>query len=236
LRRVRRAAARGFAASLLLASLAASAHPLGASSINRYLDFQYVGGGRFRVAYVLDFAEGPAYAEIDALDADHDGAVTQAEQRRYLSSRLPMLVSTCVVEIDGERVTPSIVASNVETPPGEGGLQTLRIVAELAVSGRAPSAGHEVDLHVRDDGFAAVPGWREIHADDGLAPDAAAVPASDGGMRAPTRVVDASFVFAARADGGGLQRAARRWPWLVFASALLGIVGIAVTTVRRRRS
>jgi hypothetical protein len=232
----RRAVACGFAASLLLGSSATSAHPLGASSINRYLDFQYVGGGRFRVAYVLDFAEGPAYAEIDALDADHDGAVTPTEQRRYLASRLPVLVSTCVVEIDGERAAPYVVASNIETPPGEGGLQTLRIVAELAVEGRAPSGGHDLALRVHDDGFAGVPGWREIHAEDTLARDAApsALAASDAGP-SPARVVDARFVLPSRApDVAGVRSTPRRWLGLVAIPALLLLAAIGVVVARRR--
>jgi hypothetical protein len=195
----RHVVALGVLACSLVGTSPASAHPLGTSSINRYIDFEYQGGGRFRVAYLLDFAEGPAYAEIDALDADHDGAVTPAEQARYLASRLPVLLASCLVDVDGARVVPEVVASHLDTPPGEGGMETLRISAELAVTGRAPAIGHELRLHAHDEGFAAVAGWRELHADDATRGDAgsvAATPADSGGS--PARVVDASFVFTAR--------------------------------------
>jgi hypothetical protein len=173
---------------------------------------------------------------MDALDADHDGAVTPVEQRRYLDSRLPVLVSSCTVEIDGERVTPSIVASSVDTPPGEGGLETLRIVAELAAFGRAP-LGSDLVLHVHDDGFSRVPGWREIHAEDAR-DDAPALPA-DGGATRPTRVTDSTFSFRARppdAPGHAVtaRLTARRW-LLVVALAAISFLAACIVALRARR-
>jgi len=205
---------RVIAAVVVLLSLMraqpAHAHPMGMSSINRALDFTYAGDGRFRVVYALDFAEGPAYAEIEALDADHDGKVTPEEQRRYLDSRLPPLVDAWVVLVDGTRVPPTVVASHVDTKPGEGGLDTLRIDAEvaLAASPRRSTPGQPLTLYVKDDAFRDSPGWREIGAE--LAPDAGAssdpllagtieTTTGDGGAmvlegRTP-RMIDARFTF-----------------------------------------
>jgi hypothetical protein len=229
-----RIAACGLFACALFGAYAARAHPLGTSSINRYIDFQYMGGGRFRVAYVLDFAEGPAYAEVDALDADHDGAVTPGEQARYLASRLPVLLASCAVDVDGESVAPEVVASHVDAAPGEGGLETLRISVELSVQGRNPADGHELRLHVHDDGFAAVAGWRELHADDATGRDATSLAAlaTDGGG-SPARVLDATFVFAPRAPSVVASSSRLRTAGIAaFALALLVVVGAVV--LRRR--
>jgi hypothetical protein len=237
---VRRVAAWGIAASWLVASLTAWGHPLGTSSVNRYLDLRYEGEGRFRVAYLLDLAEGPAYAEIDALDANHDGAITPVEQQRYLDSRLPVLVATCVVEIDGERVTPTIVASHLDTTPGEGGLETLRIAAELRVEGRAPSGGHPLALHVHDDGFAGLPGWREIHAEDATTPDASVSRTGSDAGGTPARVVDAGFSFQPRVSAfSASPRRMGRWAYGLGAAAstlLLASIVMGLRRLSRRRA
>jgi hypothetical protein len=222
----------------LLAAAPGHAHPAGSSSINRYLHFEHVGGGRFRVAYLLDFAEAPAYAEIDALDADHDGAVTPDEQRRYLDARLPPIIASWVVEVNGDRATPAIVASHLETLPGQGGLETLRIDCELAVQGRAPPAGEDTRLHVRDDTFADHPGWRDITASEGPAADdtqaaTGSVDPADGGAgrRAP-RVSDATFVLQLRTPGPRVERPARTGLALVAAALAVG-AGLVVTWIAR---
>ncbi len=225
---------------LLLAPTPVQAHPAGTSSINRYLHFEHVGGGRFRVAYLLDFAEVPAYAEIDALDADHDGAVTPEEQRRYLDAKLPPLVAAWVVEVDGERVRPTIVASHLEALPGQGGLETLRIDCELAVQGRPPRAGEDVTLHVRDDTFADHPGWRDITASEGATTDiplpvAASADPTDATAsgRAP-RVSEARFVLRSRAPGQRAVIPARSLLLTVGAIAVGVSLGVA-RILRRRR-
>jgi hypothetical protein len=178
----------------LLIAAPARAHPAGTASINRLLDFEYVGGGRFRVAYVLDFAEGPAVAEIEALDANRDGAVTPEEQRAYLDRRLPPLVDGWVVELDGHRVRPTIVASHVEVSPGQGGLETLRIDCEVQVVGPPPRPGRALRLHVRDEAFADLPGWREMRAGE-MVDGGLSIVSPDGGDA--RRTSDATFTLHA---------------------------------------
>lgn len=175
--------------------------------MNRYLGFDYVGHGLVKVAYLLDFAEVPAYAEIEALDANHDGEVSPEEQQQYLDGRVGPLVEGLIIELDGVRAEPVIVARHVETPPGEGGLSTLRIAAELSVRAAVPVDAGDVALYVRDPSFADKPGWREITVVSGL-PDATdpAQAATDAG--APHRSEARYVLHAPRETSPSTRRSA----------------------------
>ena len=190
------------------------------------------GEVRFRVAYVLELAEAPAYPEIDALDADHDGKVTEEEQRRYLDARVPRLADGWLVEVDGVRVRPRVVASHLDVAPGEGGLDTLRIASELSVVGPArvagaPAAGSDLDLHVRDDAFDDHPGWRSITAGTPDELERAARPRSDGGLGKPPRTNDARFVIRLRARPPAPPTASPTDP----ARLELGVLALVVVVV-----
>jgi hypothetical protein len=140
----------------LVVTRTSAAHPAGSTSINRYVGVSWDARGQVHIAYLLDFAELPAYAEIEQLDADHDGTVTPAEQRAYLDRRLPPIVAAWTIEIDGRKATARVTGSSLEVPPGERGLSTLRVAADV-VADRAPSAedstSREVEVHVVDPVF-----------------------------------------------------------------------------------
>jgi nickel/cobalt exporter len=193
--------------AVALVASAAAAHPAGTTSVNRYLGVGWSGPGRVHVAYLVDFAELPAYAEIDQLDADHDGTVTPEEQRGYLDRRLPPLVAAWTIVVDGVQVTPRLVGSSLQISPGERGLETLRIAADVDASlppgVAAPASGADVQIAVCDPNFADRPGWREMTAEEsplvavvsgatGQARDALAYARAPG---APPRVDEGRFVF-----------------------------------------
>lgn len=189
--------------SLLLAR-GAAAHPAGFTSVNRYLGVVCEGDGRIRIAYVLDFAEMPSVAELALLDADRDGAASVEEQREYLAKRLPPLIAAWVIEVDGERATPTVMNSRLDVLVGEQGLSTVRITAEIAVTTHAPRRSPDglVRVNVHDLVFSDRTGWREMVADDtddavlseGPKSGAATALAYESGRAAP-RVNHAQFVF-----------------------------------------
>ncbi len=213
-----------WAAALAVAVLAlagtAMAHPAGFTSVNRYVGVECDGQGRIHIAYLLDFAEFPAYAEIEGLDADHDGTVTPAEQRAYLDRRLPPLLEQWTVEVNGAKGTLHVAGSSLEVSPGERGLSTLRLAADVAVDAPQPafSAKGEIQVTVRDRAFSDRSGWREMAAED--TPEAAVVsglsahPAdalaysSRPSMGVP-RIDDARFSFRLR-DASRLPASAPR--------------------------
>ncbi|MDP9151627.1 MAG: sulfite exporter TauE/SafE family protein [Myxococcota bacterium] len=198
----------------LTGSTGASAHPAGFTSVNRYLGVECDAGGRIRLALLLDFAEMPSYSEIELLDANHDDTVTPDEQRSYLDGRLPPLLDKWTIEIDGVRATTQATASRLEISPGERGLSTLRIVAEVASERPLPleaSARGDVRVHVRDPTFSESPGWREIAGADSAGatvtsgfkePPTDALAYSSGKGRTP-RVDDAWFTFRLEAKENG---------------------------------
>jgi ABC-type nickel/cobalt efflux system permease component RcnA len=186
-----------------------AAHPAGFTSINRYVGVSCDAEGRVHLAYLLDFAELPAYAEIERLDADHDGAVSPAEQRAYLDQRLPPIVGAWTVEIDGVRASVRVTGSSLEVPPGERGLSTLRVAADV-VAERPPEAPPvsadrpDVRVHVVDPAFGERSGWREMSAEetpdatvaDGPTARAADILAySSPAASGPPRVDEGHFVF-----------------------------------------
>jgi len=214
--RVRRAlVAAALSLGLLLLAGLAAGHPAGLTSVNRYLGVAWSAPGRIHVAYLIDFAELPAYAEIDALDADHDGTATPDEQRAYLEHRLAPLVAAWTILVDGVKLVPIVTGSSLQISPGERGLETLRIAADVEAQlprGDAePPAGAPVQVVVRDANFAERPGWREMVAEE--SPDAAVVSGATGqarnalayaqGSGAPPRVDEGRFAFRWRGAAPG---------------------------------
>jgi hypothetical protein len=258
-RRRERATAAAVVAALVLVARPSLAHPNGSASVNRYVGVSCSPAGEVRIAYLLDFAELPAYAEIEQLDADHDGAVTPEEQRRYLEHRLPPLVGRWLVEVNGGKASLRISGSSLQVLPGEQGLSTLRIAADI-VADVAPATefarGGELRVHVVDPGFADRSGWRQMTAEASTGVTVVGGPAeSPSGVLAysspagdPPRVDDAVFTFRARSNpgrasgGDGPFAPGPSWAtagaarWLIAAALALVLASVIAWLLARARA
>ena len=137
---------------------AASAHPLGNFSANRYSGIQ-VSGDRIYVHYVLDLAEIPAFQERKR--------VQRPGFARSVGRDLKLT-------LDGRPAALRLVDSKSELRPAAGGLTTLRFAAVYETR----AAGTR--LAFRDTNFASRLGWREgvIRADRGARVESASVPST----------------------------------------------------------
>jgi nickel/cobalt transporter (NicO) family protein len=126
----------------LVAPSAASAHPLGNFTVNRFAAVELSGRDVF-VHYVLDLAEIPTVQE--------GGRVRAAGFAAEVAARLDL-------DLDGRRAELVSVEHKVSERPGAGGLPTLRFEAVYRVSD--PGASRSVVFH--DTNFADRIGWREI--------------------------------------------------------------------------
>jgi nickel/cobalt exporter len=137
---------------------AASAHPLGNFSVNRYSGIQ-VSGDRIYVHYVLDLAEIPAFQERKR--------VQRPGFARSVGRGLKLT-------LDGRPVALRLVDSKSALRAGAGGLKTLRFAAVYETR----AAGTR--LAYRDTNFASRLGWREVvvRADRGARVESASVPST----------------------------------------------------------
>ncbi|MBW7886498.1 MAG: hypothetical protein H3C34_28500, partial [Caldilineaceae bacterium] len=166
-------------ALLLLVGLASTAiaHPLGNFTINRYSRIEPARDG-LRLLYIVDMAEIPTHAERQAMDRNGDGAVSTAEADTYRQQMSETLAEGLLVQANGQLVSLAIEHTQLEFPPGQAGLPTLRLV--ITLQGAVPVHG-AVTVDFRDTNFADRLGWSEIIA----RPDASArllastVPAQD---------------------------------------------------------
>jgi nickel/cobalt transporter (NicO) family protein len=125
----------------LAAPVAASAHPLGNFTVNRFSRVE-VAAHRAYVLYVLDLAEIPTY-QTGRIDA-----------RAYAKR----LAAGARLELDGRRVPLTPVASALAHPKGAGGLHTTRLEVLL----RGPRVDRTAELAYTDTNYAGRIGWREI--------------------------------------------------------------------------
>ena len=126
--------------AILVASPAASAHPLGNFTVNHFAGID-LAGDRVYVRFALDLAEIPTFQE---------GA--KIRRPGYAASLAKQLDLT----IDGRRVPLAVVAHRTSERPGAGGLKTLRFDAVYV----APATGSR--LSFVDRSFASRIGWREV--------------------------------------------------------------------------
>src|SRR2546423_11956395 len=119
----------GLAALAALAvPAAASAHPLGNFTINRFSRLE-TSGPRLYVLYVLDMAEIPTFQA---------GRIDQQAYARRIARNTEL-------NVDGRRARLTPVAHALEHPGGAGGLKTNRLEVVLlgpVLHGRTPVVFH----------------------------------------------------------------------------------------------
>jgi nickel/cobalt transporter (NicO) family protein len=189
---VRRLVVVLLALAALALPAAASAHPLGNFTVNRFAAVE-LAGDRVYVHYVLDLAEIPTLQEGDA--------VRRAGFAEQVARRLEL-------RLDGNRAELRLLDHDVRSRPGAGGLETLRFEAvyEADRSGR--------QLTFRDKNYRARIGWKEIvvQARDGarlLGSDVPSASASrellnypKAGLESPPDVTSASARFLPGTEAG----------------------------------
>ncbi|MEH0422141.1 urease accessory protein UreH domain-containing protein [Streptomyces sp. B21-083] len=157
----RRVAASGAAlftaacALVLVPAGAASAHPLGNFTVNRY-DGLVVAPGQLRVAHVEDLAEIPATQAKP--DIEKLGLTDWAGQRCATAAK------GSKVTVAGRTVPLSVGSAKASTRPGQAGLNTLRVECGLTAALPEVAEGDTVSLGFHSAGIESGPGWREITA------------------------------------------------------------------------
>src|SRR3954453_15934687 len=139
------------ALAVLTPTTAASAHPLGNFTVNRYTGV-LVSPNALLIDHVMDLAEVPTAQLGDRLDdlpalahAECDDAVAQLG-----------------VTAGGDRVTLRVATSSATTTPGQGGLPITRITCRFDGSLSIPAGGTTIE--VTDRANPGQIGWREITA------------------------------------------------------------------------
>jgi nickel/cobalt exporter len=129
------------AVAALVLPAAASAHPLGNFTINRFSRLE-TSGPRLYVLYVLDMAEIPTF-QAGRIDP-------RAYARR--------IARNAELDVDGRRARLAPVAHALAHPRGAGGLRTTRL--ELVLRGPILHGRSRVVYH--DNNYRARIGWKEI--------------------------------------------------------------------------
>jgi nickel/cobalt transporter (NicO) family protein len=128
-------------AAALIAPAAASAHPLGNFTVNRFSRVE-VSGHRLYVLYVLDLAEIPTF------QAGHIDA--RAYARR--------IAANAHLTVAGRPAPLVVLGQALAHPPGAGGLRTTRL--EVVLEG--PRLDGPARLAYRDANYADRIGWKEV--------------------------------------------------------------------------
>jgi hypothetical protein len=227
---------RGLVLALVLgAAAAASAHV--APSVddnNRYLKLTPLGD-RVRLAYVIFYGELPGARLRPTLDADHDGAISEAEGQAFGAKVGAEVAAALDVSIDGaqQRLAWSSISVGLGSP-GARGRHALRLFDRL----RLPRPG-ELEVKIEDS-----PGVRIERAKVGDRSDPSGVfrfggpggALSDDGLELAFTAGDAAL-----APADGACRAAdgpRHGPpagVIAGAAVALGCAGAAAVALRRRR-
>jgi ABC-type nickel/cobalt efflux system permease component RcnA len=146
---------------LLTFAVFANAHPLGNFSINNFTRIE-VEKNRLRLRCILDMAEIPTFQESQKIDADKNGALSEAELNVFLENMTPQYVANLKLSIDNETVWLETVSKNISLPAGAGNLPTLRLEWDFVAVPPAIENAAAQRLRFENDNFKERAGWNEI--------------------------------------------------------------------------
>lgn len=142
----------------LLLPAAASAHPLGNFTINRYALIE-ADAEQVMLTYIVDMAEIPTHREQSALDANNDDTIDSGERTAYAESQATALGEQLILTVNGTRLDLEPVGQMLVLSTGEAGLPLLRLEVQYAAA--LPDA-RSIELDYRDGNFADQLGWQEV--------------------------------------------------------------------------
>jgi nickel/cobalt exporter len=139
---------------------AASAHPLGNTTVNHYDGLALTADGLTDTA-VEDIAEIPTFQRKSQIDTNHDGSLSDQERADYATRRCADLASTVTIEVNRRRVPLTVQTSSYQERIGAVGLKAGRLECSLRGKADLTSASTlRVQNNWDDDGI----GWHEITA------------------------------------------------------------------------
>jgi ABC-type nickel/cobalt efflux system permease component RcnA len=154
------------ASALVLGFLAAGptpgagAHPLGNFTVNQYAGL-VVHPGTVSVELVVDMAEIPAFQSRGEFDTDGDGSISGQENRSFRDRACESLRHGVSLGLDGRALPTTVTGSALAFPPGQAGLDTLRLTCRLVAPARPVAGGR---LEFANDNYRDRVGWREVTA------------------------------------------------------------------------
>ncbi len=165
------------AAAILVPAAAAGAHPLGNFTVNTYSGLR-VEPDHVRIDFVVDMAEIPALQTTQQIGHEADGGSTTEKRRTFQQHECRRLGDHLHLRLDNAPLALDVTATGLAFPPGQAGLDTLRLTCSfLAATGRQSLS--DATLAYGSDNFTDRIGWREITAvGDRMTLIASPVPAS----------------------------------------------------------
>lgn len=159
-RRAQLAVAVAVGLAVLFNGGTAGAHPLGNFTTNTHARLD-VGTTAVTVDYTLDLAEIPALQVVQRIDGDSNG-IDDGEGAAYRRSQCQEIADGIDLTRDGAPLAVAPGTSSLSFPPGEAGLDTLRLECQL-VAELDELEGPTV-VRYRDQNFEGRVGWREVVA------------------------------------------------------------------------
>ncbi len=142
------------------APTAASAHPLGNFTVNRYSGV-VVGTDAVTVEHVLDIAEIPTAQRSPAIDTDGDGTLSRGELAAWARTACDTARASLRLTVASERAALAVTSAAARTSGGQAGLPVLRLDCTL----RAPaSVTSRTAVDLEDTAADDEVGWREMTA------------------------------------------------------------------------
>ena len=135
-------------AVLVISGRPVSAHPLGNFTVNHYSGLEIRANG-LSIDYVLDLAEIPAFQLRGAIAPDPSAACAT-------------LARDLAVTLDGAALALRVDRGTVSFPPGQAGLETLRLECGFGARWTLDARPHQ--LAFADRSYPERIGWREITA------------------------------------------------------------------------
>ena len=146
-------------ASILVPAERADAHPLGNFSVNQYSKLE-IDQDRVLLTYVLDLAEIPTVANIQAYDRDEDGTLSPAEGDRLRDTLLSEIAPQLSLRAADQNLPLTQQDAELTFQPGQANLQTTRLTGHFLAS--LPSGTQDSQLSYANGYAVDRVGWREI--------------------------------------------------------------------------
>ncbi|MEO7539416.1 MAG: hypothetical protein ABIV21_05275, partial [Pyrinomonadaceae bacterium] len=145
--------------AILVAAVAAGAHPLGNFSINQFSHVE-TNGSKIKIRQALEMAEIPVFQAFGAIDTDLNGVLSPDELDAYTKKITAEYVANLRLVSDGEVIGLYVERSDAQTQNGEGNLPTLKVTWDLG--GDLPSGRTISRVEFENTNYSDRIGWNEI--------------------------------------------------------------------------